>query len=94
MKVYILSCLVLLKSILFNLLCVLIHFFFSATVTSLIRGFIVLRMFYFIYCMCHENVLSLQLLEGPYSVLGIKEEDIPHMAPIRQDSMDSFADFS
>ena len=28
MKVYILSCLVLLKSILFNLLCVLIHFFF------------------------------------------------------------------
>ncbi|XP_076440459.1 rapamycin-insensitive companion of mTOR-like isoform X2 [Babylonia areolata] len=35
-----------------------------------------------------------KLVEGPYSFLGIKDDDVTHMAPIRQDSMDSFADFS
>ncbi|KAK7099628.1 rapamycin-insensitive companion of mTOR-like [Littorina saxatilis] len=35
-----------------------------------------------------------KLLEGPYSFLGIVDDEVPHMAPIRQDSMDSFADFS
>ncbi|KAL8596171.1 hypothetical protein ACOMHN_021211 [Nucella lapillus] len=41
-----------------------------------------------------DDIDITKLVEGPYSFLGIKEDDITHMAPIRQDSLDSFADFS
>lgn len=36
----------------------------------------------------------LQLVEGPKAFLGITDDNGPRMAPIRQDSMDSFKDFS
>ncbi|KAK7495005.1 hypothetical protein BaRGS_00013645 [Batillaria attramentaria] len=35
-----------------------------------------------------------KLVEGPRSFLGIKDDEGPRMAPIRQDSLDSFRDFS